>query len=123
MRTGLRCRHGLYPVLACSWSDTDVGRRFLACSQVEEPCDFKYWIDQKFDGRAKRVIEELVFMNQSLTELYVHSARQWDELFVSRQKARETICELSETIREQRSCIVILLCFTAVIAGGLWLVL
>ncbi|KAG2579384.1 hypothetical protein PVAP13_6NG291300 [Panicum virgatum] len=56
VRTGLRCHHDLYPILSCSWS-------------VLQPCSFKYWIDQEFSGRARRVIEDLVSMKQSMTEL------------------------------------------------------
>ncbi|KAG2618296.1 hypothetical protein PVAP13_3NG080007, partial [Panicum virgatum] len=69
VRTGLRCHHDLYPILSCSWSGSDAGRRYLACPQVLQPCSFKYWIDQEFSGRARRVIEDLVSMKQSMTEL------------------------------------------------------
>ncbi|KAG2618297.1 hypothetical protein PVAP13_3NG080008 [Panicum virgatum] len=62
VRTGLRCHHDLYPILSCSWSGSDAGRTYLACPQVLQPCSFKYWIDQEFSGRARRVIEDLVSM-------------------------------------------------------------
>jgi len=123
VRTGLRCHHGLYPILCCNWSGSTVGRRFLSCSQVEQPCEFKYWIDQEFSGRARRVIEDLVSMRQSMTELFVNSSEQWDAMYAQRQGARKEIRELKSTISEQRSCIMLLLCFCIVIGGGLWLIL
>ncbi|CAN6241353.1 unnamed protein product [Urochloa humidicola] len=58
VRTGITCRHGHYPILSCSWSGMDAGRRFLQCSNVEDPCDFKYWIDSEFSGRPKQVIQD-----------------------------------------------------------------
>src|SRR6185369_9708693 len=51
VRTGITCRHGQYPILACRWSGVDAGRRFLQCGNLENPCDFKYWIDKEFSGR------------------------------------------------------------------------
>jgi len=123
VRTGLRCHHGLYPILCCNWSGSTVGRRFLSCSQVEQPCEFKYWIDQEFSGRARRVIEDLVSMRQSMTKLFVNSSEQWDAMYAQRQGARKEIRELKSTISEQRSCIMLLLCFCIVIGGGLWLIL
>ncbi|CAN6297858.1 unnamed protein product [Urochloa humidicola] len=53
VKTDISCRHGQYPRLACSWSGIDAGRRFLQCSVNKDPCDFKYWIDPEFSGRAK----------------------------------------------------------------------
>ena len=79
--------------------------------------------NQEFSGRARRVIEDLVSMKQSMTELYVHSSNQWDSMYADRQRARKEISELKSTISEQRSCIWWLLCFCIVIAGGLWLIL
>ena len=46
----------------------------MAWSQVEQPCDFKYWIDEQFEGRAKKVIQDLVSMRHNMTELYHQSA-------------------------------------------------
>lgn len=122
VRTGLTCRHGFFPILCCCWSGPDTGRRFLACSQVEQPCDFKYWIDEQFEGRAKRVIQDLVSMRHSMLELYEHSSRQWDDMYADRQRVKQQIHELKCTIREQRECIVILICFSIVIACGIWLI-
>ncbi|PUZ56437.1 hypothetical protein GQ55_5G300800 [Panicum hallii var. hallii] len=66
VRIGLRCHHDHYPILCCSWSGSNAGRRYLACPQVLQPCPFKYWINQEFTGRARRVIEDLVSMKQSM---------------------------------------------------------
>lgn len=122
VRTGLTCRHGLAPILLCCWSGPDAGRRFLGCSQVEQPCDFKYWIDEQFEGRAKKVIQDLVSMRHSMSELYQHSSEQWDQMYADRQIAKQQIRELKRSISEQRECIVILICFSIVIGCGLWLI-
>jgi hypothetical protein len=53
VRTGITCHHGQYPRLACRWVGMDAGRRFLQCSAMDDPCEFKYWIDPEFSGRAK----------------------------------------------------------------------
>ena len=121
VRTGLTCRHGLAPILCCCWSGPDAGRRFMACSQVEQPCDFKYWIDEQFEGRAKKVIQDLVFMRHNMSELYHQSAEQWDHMYADRQIEKQQIRELKCTISE-RVCIVLLICVSIVIACGLWLI-
>jgi hypothetical protein len=81
VRTGLTCRHGFSPILCCCWAGRNAGRRFLACSNVEEPYDFQYWIDEEFEGRAQKVIQDLVSMRQSFSELYQQSAEQWDDMY------------------------------------------
>ena len=91
-------------------------------AQVEEPCAFQYWIDEEFEGRAKKVIQDLVSMRHSMSELYQQSAEQWDDMYADRQRAKQEIRELKCTIREQRECIVILICFSIVIACGIWLI-
>jgi hypothetical protein len=58
-----------------------------------------------------------------MIELYVHSSEQWDAMYADRQRARKEISELKSTISEQRSCIGLLLCFSIVVDGGLWLIL
>jgi len=88
VRTGITCRHGQYPSFACGWSGVDAGRRFLQCANVENPCDFKYWIDPEFSERANRVIQDMVSMNASLSQILRHFHGQWDELLGSRQEAR-----------------------------------
>jgi hypothetical protein len=123
VRTGISCRHGQFPRLACCWSGVDAGRRFLQCSNVENPCDFKYWIDPEFCGRANRVIQDLASMNGSLSELVKHFHGQWDELLGSRQEAREECHKLKAICSEQLSCICILLCFVVLMACCLSLVL
>ena len=91
-------------------------------AQVEEPCAFQYWIDEEFEGRAKKVIQDLVSMRHSMLELYQQSAEQWDDMYADRQKAKQEICKLKRTIREQRDSIVILIVFSIVIACGLWFI-
>jgi hypothetical protein len=90
---------------------------------MENPCDFKYWIDSEFSGRANRVIQDLVSMNGSLSELVKHFHGQWDELLGSRQKARQECHKLKDICSEQLNCICILLCFAVVMAVCLSLVL
>jgi hypothetical protein len=123
VRTGLRCHHDLCPILNCCWSSSDAGRRFLACPLVAEPCEFKYWVDKEFSGRARKVIEDLVSMRQSMTQLFMNSSEQWDAMYADRQRTRRENRELKSIIVEQRSCIMLLLCFCIVIGGGLWLIL
>lgn len=123
VRTGITCRHGNFPRLACCWNGVDAGRRFLQCSNVNNPCDFKYWIDPQFSGRANRVIQDLVSMNGSLSELLQHFHGQWDELLGSRQEARQECHKLKTICSEQLSCICILLCFAVVMACCLSLML
>ena len=94
----------------------------MACSQVEEPCAFQHWIDEEFQGRAKKVIQDLVSIRQSMSQLYQQSAEQWDDMYADRQRARQEIFKLKQTIREQRDCIVILVLFSIVISCGLWLI-
>ena len=53
-------------------------------AQVEEPCAFQYWIDEEFEGRAKKVIQDLVSMRHSMSELYQQSAEQWDDMYADR---------------------------------------
>jgi hypothetical protein len=82
------------PILCCCWFG-------LACSQVEQPCDFNYWIDEQFEGRAKKVIQNLVFMRHNMSELYQQSAEQWDHMYADRQTVKQQISELKRTISEQ----------------------
>jgi hypothetical protein len=44
-------------------------KRILARSQLEQSCDFNYWIDEQFEGRAKKVIQDLVSMGHNLFKL------------------------------------------------------
>ena len=97
----------------------DAGRRFLQCANVENPCDFKYWIDPEFSGRANRVIQDMVSMNASLSQILRHFHGQWDELLGSRQEARQENHKLKAIVSEQRRFIGILLCFCVVMACGL----
>jgi preprotein translocase subunit SecA len=90
--------------------------------EVEQPCDLNYWIDKQIEGRAKKVIQDLVSMRHNMSELYQQSAEQWDHMYADRQIAKQQIRELKRTISEQRECIVILICFSIVIACGLWLI-
>ena len=88
-------------------------------AQVEEPCAFQYWIDEEFEGRAKKVIQDLVSMRHSMSELYQQFAEQWDDMYVDRQRAKQEICKLKRTISEQQDRIVILIVFSIVVACGL----
>jgi hypothetical protein len=99
----------------------DAGRRFLQCANVLNPCDFKHWIDPDFSGRAKEVIQDLVAMNGSVSELLVHFHGQWDEMLDHGQHARQEIRELKATVSDQM--LVIILFFSIVICYGLWLLM
>jgi hypothetical protein len=100
IRTGITCHHGQYQRVACCWSGVDAGRCFSQCADVLNPCDFKHWIDPEFSGRAKQVIQDLVAMNGSLSELLVHFHGQWDEMLDHRQHARQEIREQKATVSD-----------------------
>ncbi len=68
------------------------------------------------------MIQDLVSMRHSMLELYEHSSRQWDDMYADRHRVKQQIHELKCIIREQRECIVILICFSIVIACGIWLI-
>ena len=49
------------------------------------------------------MIEDLASMNHSLTQLYLHSARQWDDMYSDRQRLGKEICKLMHGRDENRS--------------------